>query len=65
MQSRVGSNLWQAIQLIEFIFLFSVPGPFVCLNLTLVRNFCMKFCKRNDSLVNWNEIKDCFMSHMS
>jgi hypothetical protein len=36
-----------------------------CLNLNLVRNFCMKFCKRNDSLVNCNEIKDCFMSHLS
>jgi hypothetical protein len=36
-----------------------------CLSLTLVRNFCMRFCKENDSLVNWNEIKDCFMSHLS
>jgi hypothetical protein len=36
-----------------------------CLNLTLVRNLCMIFCKENDSLVNWNEMKDCFMSHMS
>ena len=29
-----------------------------CLSLTLVQNFCMRFCKENDSLVNWNEIKD-------
>jgi hypothetical protein len=36
-----------------------------CLSLTLVRNFYMKFCKENDSLVNWNEIKDLFMSHLS
>jgi hypothetical protein len=36
-----------------------------CLSLTLVKNFFMKFCKENDSLMNWNEIKDCFMSHFS
>jgi hypothetical protein len=35
------------------------------LSLTLVLNFCMRFCKENDSLVNWNEIKDFFMSHLS
>jgi hypothetical protein len=33
-----------------------------CLSLTLVQNFCMRFCKQNDSLVNLNEIKDFFMS---
>jgi hypothetical protein len=36
-----------------------------CLSLTLVQIFCMIFCKENDSLVNWNEIKDFFMSHLS
>jgi hypothetical protein len=36
-----------------------------CLCLTLVQNLCMRFCKENDSLVNLNEINDCFMSHMS
>jgi hypothetical protein len=35
------------------------------LSLTLVQNFFKKFCKENDSLMNWNEIKDCFVSHMS
>jgi hypothetical protein len=35
------------------------------LSLTLVQDFCMKFCKENDSLVNLNEIKDCFMSRLS
>jgi hypothetical protein len=35
------------------------------LSLTLVQNFFMKFCKENDSLMNWNEIKDLFMSHLS
>jgi hypothetical protein len=37
-----------------------------CLSLTLVQNFCMRFCKENDSLVNWNEIKDfdlCLICH--
>jgi hypothetical protein len=29
-----------------------------CLGLTLVQKFFMKFCKENDSLINWNEIKD-------
>jgi hypothetical protein len=29
-----------------------------CLSLTLVQNLSMRFCKENDSLVNWNEIKD-------
>jgi hypothetical protein len=37
----------------------------VCLSLTLVQNFFMRFCKENVSLVNWNEIKDFFMSHLS
>jgi hypothetical protein len=36
-----------------------------CLSLTLVQNFFTKFCKESDSLVNWNEIKDFFMSHLS
>jgi hypothetical protein len=35
------------------------------LSLTLVQIFYMRFCKENDSLVNLNEIKDCFMSHLS
>jgi hypothetical protein len=35
------------------------------LSLTLVQIVCMKFCKNNASLVNWNEIKDFFMSHLS
>jgi hypothetical protein len=35
-----------------------------CLSLTLVQNFCMRFCKENDSFVNLNEIKDflCLIS---
>jgi hypothetical protein len=36
-----------------------------CLSLTLVQDFCMRFCKENDSLVKWNEINDCFMSQLS
>jgi hypothetical protein len=36
-----------------------------CLSLTLVQDFCMTFCKENNSLVNWNEIKDCLMSQLS
>jgi hypothetical protein len=36
-----------------------------CLSLILVQNLCMRFCKENVSLVNLNEIKDCFISHMS
>jgi hypothetical protein len=35
------------------------------LSLTLVQNLFMKFCKENESLMNWNEIKDFFMSHLS
>jgi hypothetical protein len=35
-----------------------------CLSLTLFQNFCMRFCKENDSLVNLNGIKDFFMSHL-
>ena len=35
-----------------------------CLSLTLVQNFLKKFCRKNDSLMNWNEIKDFFMSHL-
>jgi hypothetical protein len=35
------------------------------LSLTLVQNFFTEFCKESDSLVNWNEIKDLFMSHLS
>jgi hypothetical protein len=34
------------------------------LSLTLVQDLCVKFCKDNDSLVNWNEIRDLFMSHL-
>jgi hypothetical protein len=34
------------------------------LSLTLVQNFLRKFCKENDSLMNWNEIKDYFISHL-
>jgi hypothetical protein len=33
------------------------------ISLTLVQYLCVKFYKDNDSLVNWNEIRDCFMSH--
>jgi hypothetical protein len=33
-----------------------------CLSLTLVQNFCMRFCKEDESLVNLNEIKDFFVS---
>jgi hypothetical protein len=36
----------------------------VPLSLTLVQTFLEKFGKENDSLMNWNETKDCFMSHM-
>jgi hypothetical protein len=36
-----------------------------CLILTLVQDLCMRFCKENYSLVNFNEIRDCFMSHLS
>jgi hypothetical protein len=32
---------------------------------SLVQTFLMKFCKENDSLMNWNEINDFFMSHLS
>jgi hypothetical protein len=35
------------------------------LSLTLVQDFRVKFCKDNDSLVNWNEKKDFFISHLS
>jgi hypothetical protein len=35
------------------------------LSFTLVQNFFTNFCKRNESLMNWNEIKDCFMCHLS
>jgi hypothetical protein len=35
------------------------------LSLTLVQDFFVKFCKGNESLMNWNEIKDCFMSYLS
>jgi hypothetical protein len=35
------------------------------LSFTLVQDLCVKFCKDNDSSVNWNEIKDCFISHIS
>jgi hypothetical protein len=36
-----------------------------CLSMTLVQYLCMIFCKENESLVNWNEIKDFYMSHLS
>jgi lipid-A-disaccharide synthase-like uncharacterized protein len=35
-----------------------------CLSLNLVQILCKIFCKENDSLVNWNEIKDFLMSHL-
>jgi hypothetical protein len=36
-----------------------------CLSLNLVQNFYTKFCKENDSLMNWNEIKDFGMKYIS
>jgi hypothetical protein len=69
-QSRVGNNLWQADPAFRFQFLIFYQRFFCMfhwgrLSLTLVQNFFTKFCKDNDSLMNWNEIKDLFMSHMS
>jgi hypothetical protein len=69
-KSRVGSNLWQVDPAFRVQFFIFCQRSFCmfhrgCLSLTLVQNFCMRFCKENDSLVNWNEIKDFFMSHLS
>jgi hypothetical protein len=69
-QSLVRSNLWQADLDFRVQFFIFYQRSFCmfhwgCLILTLFQNFCMRFCKENDSLVNWNEIKDFFMSHLS
>jgi hypothetical protein len=68
-QSLVGNNLWQADPTFQVQFFFFYQKSFCMfhrgrLSLTLVQNFLRKFCKENDSLMNWNEIKDFFMSHM-
>jgi hypothetical protein len=69
-QSRVGNNLWQANSSfkVNFFFIFCQKSfcmfHWGCLSLNLVQNFLRKFCKENDSLMIWNEIKDFFMSHM-
>jgi hypothetical protein len=65
----VGSNLWQADPSFQVQFLIFCQKSFCMfhqgrLSLTLVQNFLRKFCKRNDYLMNWNERKDLFMSHM-
>jgi hypothetical protein len=63
MQSQVGSNMWQVDPTfkVHFFFIFCQNSFCMfhrgCLNLTLVQNFLIKFCKENDSLMNWNEIK--------
>jgi hypothetical protein len=68
-QSRVGCNLWQADPTFKVQFFIFYQKSFCMLHrghlgLTLVQNFLKKFCKENDSLMSWNEIKDCFMSHL-
>jgi hypothetical protein len=68
-RSRVGKIMWQddppfRVQFLVFYQRFFCMFHRGCLSLTLVQNFCMRFCKENDSLMNWNEIKDFFMSHM-
>jgi len=70
MQSRVGNNLWQVDPGFRVQFFIFYQSSFCmfhwgCLSLNLVWNFYMKFCKKNYSLVNWNEINDWFMSHLS
>jgi hypothetical protein len=69
-QSLVGNNLWHADPAFRVQFLILCQRSFGMfhrgrLNLTLVQNFFRKFCKENDSLMSWNEIKDCFISHLS
>jgi hypothetical protein len=69
-QSQVGNNPWQVDPAFRVQFFIFCQRSFCmfhrgCLILTLVRNFYMKLCKKNVSLVNWNEIKDFFMSHLS
>jgi hypothetical protein len=69
-QSRVGNNLWQDDPAFRVQFFIFCQRSFCMfhrgrLSLTLVQNFFMKFCKENDSLMNWNEINDFFMSHLS
>jgi hypothetical protein len=57
------------IQLLEFIFgflsevLLYVPSGMS--NFEFGPRFLYEILSRNDSLVNWNEIKDFFMSHVS
>jgi hypothetical protein len=68
-QSRVGKNLWQDDPYFKVQFFTFCHKSFCmfhrgCLSLTLVQNFLRKFCKENDSLMNWNEINDFFMSHL-
>jgi hypothetical protein len=68
-QSRVGNNLWQVDPTFKVHFFIFCQKSFCMfhrgrLSLTLVQKFLRKFCKENDSLMNWNEIKDCFMSHL-
>jgi hypothetical protein len=69
-QSRVGNNMWQADPTFRVQFFIFCQKSFYMfhrgrLSLNLVQNFFTKFCKENDSLMNWNEIKDFFMSHLS
>jgi hypothetical protein len=68
-QSLVGNNLWQADLAFQLHFFGFFQKSFYMfhrgrLSLTFVQNFLRKFCKENDSLMNWNEIKDFFMSHL-
>jgi hypothetical protein len=69
-QSRVGNNFWQADPNFRVQFLIFCQRSFCLfhrghLSLTFVQIFFTKFCKENDSLMNWNEIKGFFMSHLS
>jgi hypothetical protein len=69
-QSRVGNNMWQVDLTFRVQFFILIQRSFCMfhqgrLSFTLVQNFFSKFCKENDSLMNWIEIKDFFMSHLS
>jgi hypothetical protein len=68
-QNRVENNMWQSYPTFKFHFFIFYQKSFCMfhrghLRLTLVQNFCKNFCKENDSLMNWNKIKDFFMSHL-
>jgi hypothetical protein len=68
-QSRVGSNLWQVDPSFKArVFTFCQKSFCMFhrgrLSLNLVQNFLRKYSKENDSLMNWNEIKDFVMPHL-